>query len=248
MVLKFTGYALRSRRLVKSRLDPCRVVIGIVVVGRISTHLGIEFGLHLSILDALEGSLLLLKEVVSVDVDDIGDLLLLVLDFGKCATVAPLEVVTLHIDRVFRARSHIVEAGTIHLLGLLISHLMSLHHIHFLFLDIVHVLHEVLSALQIFDSLVCALLFLEQLDNSRLNCALLVFYLPLMNHSLHHVSLSSCCTESADTCRHHFAAVDQRRATHGSSTCRHIKHISTFLHVICLLNIVLAGFILLGRS
>ena len=191
LVLKFTGYALSSIRHVKSRLDPARVVIRVAVISRISTHLGIEFGLKLFIFDALVGSLLLLKMVISIDLDDISDLLLLVLDFGECATVAPLEVVTLHVDRVFGAGSHLVKARTIHLFSLLISNLMSMHRFHFLLLDDVHVLHEVLSTLQVFDSFVGALLFLEQLDNSRFDGALLVLYLPLMNHSLHHVSLGS---------------------------------------------------------
>lgn len=86
---------------------------------------------------------------------------------------------------------------------------MSLHHIHFFLLDVVHVLHEVLSSLQVLDSLVGTLLLLKQLDDSGLDGRLLIFDLSLVNHCLHHVSLGGRCTECAHACRHHLAAVDQ---------------------------------------
>jgi hypothetical protein len=191
LVLKLAGYALSPRRAVKSRLDPVRVHVRIVVVGIVSTHIGVELGLHLSIFHVLEGSLFLAQVIRPVHVDDISDLLLLGLDFGESATVASLEVVTLHFDRVLRACAHLIEAGTIEVLGLLVFDLVRHHHIHFILLNIVHVLDEVLSALEVLNSLVGAFLFLQKLDNSRLDGRLLVFHLPLMDHGLHHVSLGT---------------------------------------------------------
>ena len=166
LILEFTGDALRSRRLVKTLLNSARVSIRVRIVRGISTHLGVEFGLQLSILDVLVGGLLFAEVLLSVDVDNGRDLVLLVFDFGEGAAVAPLEVASLHLDRVFRARTHLIEARTIVVFGLLIFHMMSRHHFHFLLLDVVHVFDKLLSTLQVLDSLISALFFLQQFDNS----------------------------------------------------------------------------------
>lgn len=161
LVLKFTGDALGPCRLVKSLLDSTRVGIRIVGVGVISTHLGVEFGLELFVLHTFISVLLFTKMLLSIDGNDLCNLLLLVFDLGKCASVTSLEICSLHVNCVFRACTHLIEAATVIVLRRFILHMVSRHHIHFLLLDVVHVLDKFLSTLKVFDPLIGALLFLE---------------------------------------------------------------------------------------
>ncbi len=166
----------------------------VILLGEVDVALlgsfDVAFGSQAQLLHLQELLLLLLQVLLSVELDQVGDLLLLGFYFIELAAVPVVHGLYVLLDAVLGRHPVVQELVPVRLLHFLVEVAGRLQHDELLLLEGLHFLHKLVAALHVLYSLVRLLLLLPQLDDSRLYLLLLLLHSFVVDHRFHHIRLA----------------------------------------------------------